>query len=148
MTERSKASIFRFDDDTLTAIDTLMQIWQCKTQKEAVRRAILQALRPTAPQNGSADYGDRLNALRDAIYALSDKLDEVLTAVQTKHSHLQPAMVGTGNGEDQPKNAFCKHCGQRFAGPRFAALCGACADQGHENKVPAECVGCQQGLSL
>jgi hypothetical protein len=40
-----------------------------------------------------------------------------------------------------PKNASCKHCGERFVGPKFAMICPDCKSGGHTND-PRECPVC------
>jgi predicted Zn-ribbon and HTH transcriptional regulator len=46
-----------------------------------------------------------------------------------------------------PKNAFCKHCGHRFAGVKFATICPDCKSSGH-TLAPAECPACTAGRAL
>jgi Zn finger protein HypA/HybF involved in hydrogenase expression len=46
-----------------------------------------------------------------------------------------------------PKNAFCRHCGQRFAGSKFATVCPGCKGSGH-TLGPAECPACNAGGAL
>lgn len=48
---------------------------------------------------------------------------------------------------DAPKNCSCKHCGDRFAGARFATLCGRCRDNGHQERQPEDCRECQSAFA-
>ena len=41
------------------------------------------------------------------------------------------------------KNATCQHCGEKFAGARYAVICPGCKDGGHFGDV-RECRGCQE----
>jgi hypothetical protein len=49
--------------------------------------------------------------------------------------------------DNRQKNCFCKHCGSRFAGPRFATVCGDCKSSGH-TLSPAECPRCTEGSAI
>lgn len=45
---------------------------------------------------------------------------------------------------DLAKNARCRHCGNKFAGSKYATLCADCRDNGHQETQPADCRGCQE----
>lgn len=47
----------------------------------------------------------------------------------------------TATVTETPKNARCIHCGERFAGSRFANLCEGCQEVGHGGD-PRECGEC------
>jgi Zn finger protein HypA/HybF involved in hydrogenase expression len=49
--------------------------------------------------------------------------------------------------DNRPKNAYCKHCGARFAGQRFATICPSCKRSGHTNQ-PANCPRCTEGMGI
>lgn len=49
--------------------------------------------------------------------------------------------------DNRPKNAFCKHCGNRFAGVKFATICGDCKSSGH-TLTPNECPVCNEARAL
>ena len=49
--------------------------------------------------------------------------------------------------DNRPKNAFCKHCGSRFAGARFATICPECKTSGH-TLTPADCPVCGEGKAI
>lgn len=49
--------------------------------------------------------------------------------------------------DNRPKNARCKHCGEMFAGARFATICPGCKSIGH-TLMPADCPVCGEGLSI
>ena len=49
--------------------------------------------------------------------------------------------------DNRPKNCFCKHCGQRFAGPKYSNICGDCKSSGH-TLMPAECPRCTEASAL
>ena len=76
-------------------------------------------------------------------------LEEVLETVQrvpeTRPSGFDPASIpGVLQGAaGLPKNAFCKHCGNRFAGSKWATLCPDCQANGHRNVLPADCGECR-----
>lgn len=47
----------------------------------------------------------------------------------------------------RPKNCRCLHCGDRFAGPRWANNCPKCKSNGHTN-TPADCPACNEASAL
>lgn len=47
----------------------------------------------------------------------------------------------------RPKNAFCKHCGSRFAGVKYATICPECKSSGH-TLTPSECPVCNEGRAI
>lgn len=49
--------------------------------------------------------------------------------------------------DNRPKNCYCKHCGVRFAGAKFATLCSECKSSGHTNQ-PNECPKCNEGNAI
>jgi len=56
--------------------------------------------------------------------------------------------IGEGEYVDnRPKNAYCKHCGKRFAGAKFATICPECKSSGH-TLTPAECPVCNEARAL
>lgn len=59
-----------------------------------------------------------------------------------------PRTAISGSGATvQPKNAHCRHCGNRFAGSKFATICGACQNGGHVGD-PRDCGACTEGSSI
>lgn len=53
------------------------------------------------------------------------------------------AMAEAEAEDSRPKNAQCRHCGERFAGPRSASICPECKSTGH-TLAPAECPACAE----
>lgn len=49
--------------------------------------------------------------------------------------------------DNRPKNCRCRHCPERFAGPRWATICPSCKSGGHTN-TPAECPACNEGSAI
>lgn len=49
--------------------------------------------------------------------------------------------------DNRPKNAYCKHCGSRFAGAKFATICPDCKSSGH-TLTPAECPSCNEARAI
>ena len=49
--------------------------------------------------------------------------------------------------DNRPKNATCRHCGERFAGQRFATICQSCKSSGH-TLTPAECPVCNEARAI
>jgi hypothetical protein len=49
--------------------------------------------------------------------------------------------------DNRPKNCFCKHCGGRFAGLRYASICPTCKASGH-TLTPNECPRCGEGTGI
>lgn len=85
---------------------------------------------------GSVNKG--LRAMR--IIAVGDMPDVPLPSERPK---IDPVIADTVI-DNRPKNAYCKHCGSRFAGAKFATICPECKSSGHTNQ-PAECPRCGDG---
>lgn len=49
--------------------------------------------------------------------------------------------------DNRPKNCFCKHCGERFAGAKYASICQGCKSGGH-TLTPNECPLCGEGRGI
>lgn len=43
--------------------------------------------------------------------------------------------------DNRPKNCRCLHCGEGFAGPKWATICSGCKSVGHTG-APANCPPC------
>lgn len=55
--------------------------------------------------------------------------------------------IGVEPVDRRPKNAFCKHCGSRFAGVKYATICPGCKSSGH-TLTPGECPVCGEGKGI
>lgn len=62
----------------------------------------------------------------------------------TASAALAPAAETVDN---RPKNCRCRHCPERFAGPKWATICPDCKSTGHTGQ-PAECPRCTDGTAL
>lgn len=60
---------------------------------------------------------------------------------------LLPTSAGELGIDNRPKNAYCKHCGNKFAGAKFATICPSCKSSGH-TLAPAECPACNDGRAI
>jgi Zn finger protein HypA/HybF involved in hydrogenase expression len=109
-------------------LEDLASAWTI-SQTGAVERAISEAHERVS--NGEMDEAQRFQ-VRNA---------SATRAIENVHPEAvrEEAFAALDN---RPKNAFCKHCGRRFAGPKFATICPECKGSGHTN-TPAECPPCQ-----
>lgn len=110
------------------------------------------AKKPKVPLNVLVMEGTR-QAVKDLAVALEcsqgDVIDRALLAFDTgalnagrdPEPDVVPSLSTTPSVDARPKNAFCKHCGERFAGQRFATICPNCKSSGH-TLTPAECPAC------
>ena len=105
----------------------------------------------TAAVNQSVD-SEKFQKLYERVNRMEIMVEELLELARSEPQRSTNAIV-TANQRDEPisdnrpKNAFCKHCGERFAGSRFATICSSCKSQGHTNE-PAECPKCTEASSL
>lgn len=112
----------------------------------------LTALRDGEQPTGSLD-GGKFQTLYERVNRMEIMLEELLELARSEPQHSRPDHIATINERDEPladnrpKNAFCKHCGNKFAGSRFATICSGCKSQGHTNQ-PAECPRCTEATSL
>lgn len=89
------------------------------------------------------------------------RLDEILETVQTVPSDAASREPG-GDIEfgietdgsfravaapNLPKNATCRHCGNRFAGPKYATICSLCKSVGHTGDL-RDCPRCTAGQAI
>lgn len=119
----TRTRTIRVDDEVWAAIQALPG----RTQNEAMRQLLIDTGKPSVTE--------KLDELRELILKLG------LGAVQSEIS---------GNFEStdsRPKNAHCKHCGNRFTGQRYATICPDCKSSGH-TLTPAECPSCNEGRAL
>lgn len=142
MNDRGKASVFRFSDDVLEGVDTLMKRWGVRTQKEAVSRAILEAAGGTPRVNAkpasvsSPDVG-LLQKVYERQLETQIICEEIVEAVRAKKEARAAQPVphprkadGAGNPDFLP----CNHCGlDGMIHPKRlpTAACSECQAAGH-----------------
>jgi len=118
----TRTRTIRVDDEVWAAIQALPG----RTQNEAMRQLLIE---------GGSSIENKIDELRELILTLPNG------AVKSEIS-------GEFKVEDsRPKNAYCKHCGSRFAGQRFATICSDCKASGH-TLTPAECPVCGEGRGI
>lgn len=96
-----------------------------------------------------------LGTLKDGYGSVNKGLLALMATQDSNGRHDTPAMQEQTREileqipivDNRPKNAFCKHCGARFAGQRFATICPGCKSSGH-TLTPAECPVCNEGTAI
>lgn len=162
--EDKKLVNFRFGPATLEALEKLA-VGTGASQTGAAGQAILDAAGRLGRENGETGLefaGDAQTILR--WWMRQDKVTErevVEAALLVYDDFRQKASAGTLGTtpalgpmvsaspvvDNRPKNATCKHCGEMFAGARFATICPGCKSLGH-TLMPAECPRCTEGISI
>ncbi len=66
---------------------------------------------------------------------------------QRQETPIEPSQISGVQRGSPPKNAFCKHCGNRFVGSKYATICSECKSTGH-TLIPAECPICTAGAAI
>lgn len=94
-------------------------------------------------ENGGSDPGDLSQKIYERAGRIENMVEELLglgvPAIDGEAHDVPPILRAAAGVEDnRPKNATCKHCGERFAGARFATICPGCKSGGH-TLAPAEC---------
>lgn len=147
MSESKRINI-RLGEEVSGFLDKLMADWKC-SQTAAVERAIVEA---HAKGNQTSETLELVRSLPDhtAIREIiDDALQAIIEARQAQRATNPAEVQGIQNGyAGLAKNAFCKHCGSKFAGNKFAQVCPECEEAGHKRVPPAECPECQVGAAL
>lgn len=110
------------------------------------------ALRASAEQKGDTVTGspEELSELVELVRSLPDSTD-MRQLMQEVFSELRFEKVAAHADaeitDNRPKNAYCKHCGSRFVGAKFATICPECKSSGH-TLTPADCPVCGEGRAI
>lgn len=87
-----------------------------------------------------AQHGSYNKGLRQVAFP-GRTMQDAGRIVQDTPSYVVPPSLNDDERivDKRPKNCFCKHCGNRFAGPKFATICPECK---------SECPQCTSGASI
>lgn len=115
-------------DGTREAVKNLSNILEC-SQGEVIDRAVILL---------GANH-DVAKGLAGVNVPAAQQFNDLVNATEQD----EPERVV----DTRPKNAYCKHCGNRFAGAKFATICPECKSNGH-TMTPAECPACNDGRAI
>lgn len=124
----------RVDDDVWAAIQALPG----RTQNEALRAALF--------GNGS-DIDGKISEILELSRSMAGTIEGAILNAGAQVTREIMETTAHPLTDNRPKNCFCKHCSNRFAGPRFASICSNCKSGGHTNQ-PSECPLCNEGSSI
>lgn len=123
----------RLKEETVFAIQELAERWGC-SQAEVVERVVSET--PVPPRAGTVRMPEMVAG--QTHWEIGVLGHEPSLRAEPTDDPREFRVV-----DNRPKNCFCKHCGERFAGAKYASICQGCKSSGH-TLTPNECPICME----
>lgn len=102
---------------------------------------------PTDVMQCNAEVAEILELVRSLPEAIETALALALEPLLGGAGAVSGPLDRDSETDRRPKNCFCKHCGSRFAGPKFSTICSECKGSGH-TLTPSECPKCNEASAI
>lgn len=132
----NKNRTVRLDDDNF------------KWLTELPGRSVNDAITAFRERNGTVTVEAKVDEILELARDLPGPLEiEEIVQRVVGEGAAEASSVSSSVADKRPKNCFCKHCGSRFAGTKYASICADCKSSGHTLQ-PSECPGCNEATAL